>query len=125
MKLLQIYKAWRERRYWQKRQLAHLRMLVQTDARWLAANPVAAALTQRYEAALADDWYTRSHEDVSALRVRLNLTPNYSKLPAPPPMADFGYASCVRCGGRSYVEVQRVSDAKPKKVCVKCGGLVE
>lgn len=122
MKLLQIYKAWRERRYWQKRQIAHLRMLLSLDARWLAANPVAEALTQRYEAALADDWYARSFEDVSALRARLNLSPNYSKLP---PMPDMHFHACPRCGGNEWLEVTAMEAVRPHRVCVKCGGRME
>ncbi|MBL8469681.1 hypothetical protein [Methyloversatilis discipulorum] len=41
------------------------------DHRWLAADKTADALTARYLAALAPDWYERNHEDTARLRSRL------------------------------------------------------
>jgi hypothetical protein len=69
-------RQWWRRRYWtSERQLEHLRMLVQLDHRWLAHDDTASALTERYLAALAPDWYVREHEDVSYFRQRIGLNP--------------------------------------------------
>ncbi|GHC72973.1 hypothetical protein GCM10007320_09230 [Pseudorhodoferax aquiterrae] len=73
------FKAWRERRDWQARQLDHLRILITGDARWLAHDPVARALTERYEAALRDDWYTLTHPSSDAFRRQIGLEPNYGR----------------------------------------------
>lgn len=75
--LFERYKAWRIKRYWEKRQLENLQVMLRTDAQWLAANPIAAALTDRYAKAAADDWYQQPREDISQLRTRLGLEPDY------------------------------------------------
>lgn len=72
---LRTLQAWRKRRYWEAQQLEWLRTMVHGDARWLARHPIASAIAQRYEAALAEDWYARPHEDVSKLRTRLGIDP--------------------------------------------------
>lgn len=77
MGLLQRYKAWRKRRYWQALQFENLRNMIVGDARWLAHDPVARALTERYEAALRDDWYSVVHESPGAFRQQIGLEPNY------------------------------------------------
>lgn len=70
------WRTWRRRRYWtQAKQIEHLRQMLLTDYRWLAADRTADALTSRYLAALASDWYTRQHEDTAHLRSRLGLVP--------------------------------------------------
>lgn len=75
-RLYERYTAWRTKRYWEKLQLENLRV-INEDSRWLASNPLAAALTARYLNALAEDWYKLPREDVSQLRTRLGLAPNY------------------------------------------------
>jgi hypothetical protein len=74
--LLKTLCAWRERRFWKRMQPGHLRNLIQEDSRWMAHDPIATALTERYLAALADDWQTCSFEPVSKLRSRLGLDPH-------------------------------------------------
>lgn len=76
MNILQRYKAWRKRRYWARLQLEHLAAMIRSDWRWLAHDPVARELTDRYVRALRDDWYTLPHEDSCAFRTRLGLEPN-------------------------------------------------
>jgi hypothetical protein len=71
MKLIELYKDWRERRYWQQRHVDFVRRMVSDDWRWLGANPIADELTTRYRAALSPDWFKRQHEDVSDFRTRL------------------------------------------------------
>ena len=73
---LRRLRAWRESRYWSpRRQLEHLRGLVDLDAHILAPDRTAAALTARYADALAPDWFRRPFEDVCTLRDRLGLNP--------------------------------------------------
>lgn len=79
MNLIQRYKAWRKRRYWQAQQFEHLRMAIMTDWRWLAHDPVASELTERYRQMLREDWYTVPHEDTPQFRRRIGLEPNYTK----------------------------------------------
>ena len=75
-RVAEAWRAWRRRRYWTpERQLEHLRVLVQGDHRWLAHNNVANALTTRYLAALAPDWYSRVHTDVCHFRREIGLEP--------------------------------------------------
>jgi hypothetical protein len=73
MTLIEHYKAWRERRHWQRWHLHFVRTLVNEDWRWLGANAIADELTTRYRAALSDNWYARQHEPVSDFRDRLSL----------------------------------------------------
>ena len=49
--------------------------MIRSDWRWLAHDPVARALTDRYVRALRDDWYTLPHEDSGAFRTRIGLDP--------------------------------------------------
>ncbi len=71
---LRRLRAWRESRYWSpRRQLEHLRGLVDLDAHILAPDRTAAALTARYADALAPDWFRRPFENSGALRDRLGL----------------------------------------------------
>ncbi len=73
---LRRLRAWRESRYWgPRRQIEHLRGLVDLDARWMAHDHTAAALTARYGDALAVNWFRRPFEDVCTLRDRLGLNP--------------------------------------------------
>lgn len=76
--------SWRRRLYWtQARQVEHLRTMLLADHRWLAADKTADALTERYLAALAPDWYARQHEDTAHLRSRLDLVPPGGYDPTP------------------------------------------
>lgn len=80
------WRAWRRRRYWtQARQMEHLRIMLLADHRWLANDKTADALTERYLAALAPDWYSRTHEDTARLRSRLGLVPPQGYDPGPGP----------------------------------------
>lgn len=56
-------------------QLEHLRVLIQQDHRWLAHDATASALTERYLAALAPDWFKRSHSGSGAFRREIGLEP--------------------------------------------------
>jgi hypothetical protein len=86
MRVAEAWRAWRRRRYWtQARQVEHLRMMLLADHRWLAADKTADALTERYLAALAPDWYMRQHEDTARLRSRLGLVPPQGYDPGPGP----------------------------------------
>jgi hypothetical protein len=72
------FKAWRRRRYWTpERQLENLRNLVMGDHRYLAHDQVADALTARYLAALAPDWYKTAHADSWHFRKAIGLEPDY------------------------------------------------
>lgn len=83
-RLAEWWRAKRTARYWTtEKQLNHLRTLLLADHRWLAADKTADALTERYLAALAPDWYTRQHEDVGQLRSRLGLVPPQGYDPGP------------------------------------------
>lgn len=86
-KLLQRLRDWRQRRKWAAMHLEWLRTMVYGDARWLASNPIASALTERYEAALRDDWYALDHEDTPRLRTRLGLDPSRATGRADAPVA--------------------------------------
>ena len=77
MNLLQRFKAWRRRRFWEKQKMEHLQVMLQTDARWMAHDPVAAALTARYLSAIGEGWESTHFEEVGALRERLGRTPSY------------------------------------------------
>ena len=68
---------WQIRRYWHKRQIEHLRTMLEADNRWMAHDKTANALTQRYLGAISPDWYTRVFEDTPDLRRRLGIVPSY------------------------------------------------
>jgi hypothetical protein len=75
-RLAEGWRAWRRRRYWtSERQLDYLRTLLQADHRWLAHYKTADALTTRYLAALAPDWYSRVHADACCFRREIGLEP--------------------------------------------------
>ena len=83
-RVLEAWRTWRRRRHWtQARQVEHLRTMLLADHRWLASDKTADALTERYLAALAPDWYARSHEDTAHLRSRLGLVPPGGYDPGP------------------------------------------
>ena len=73
------WRAWRRRRYWTAElQLDNLRKMIYADHRWLAHDKVADALTTRYCAALADDWYKRVHIDAYQFRREIGLEPQHA-----------------------------------------------
>jgi hypothetical protein len=74
-KLIQKFKLWRKRRFWQKRQLEFLRTMIIEDHQWLAANPIANALTTRYMNALSEDWYKKSYPRRFEFRREIGLDP--------------------------------------------------
>jgi len=75
-RLVAWWRRLRDRRRWTtEMQMEHLRNLVMTDHRWLAHDKTADALTERYLAALAPDWFRRVHEDASDFRQRIGLNP--------------------------------------------------
>lgn len=78
MKLFEWYKAWRKRRYWKARHLEFLRAMIDDDYRWLAHEPLARKLADRYKRAASNNWYTLSHEPISDFRTRLGLDPDYN-----------------------------------------------
>lgn len=67
---------WKARRYWTaERQLENLRTMVQGDNQWLAHDPIADAMTTRYLAALAPDWYSKVHASHGDFRREIGLEP--------------------------------------------------
>lgn len=103
--VLEFIRVWRIRRRWTpEMQLEHLRQMVLLDHQWLAHDKTADALTARYMAALAPDWFQRTHEDTSNFRQRIGLNPSTGFHPcgtAMDPRACFR----VRCQlGRECVE---------------------
>lgn len=76
-KLKARFKEWRRKREWNAElQLHHLRVMVQSDNRWMAHNPIANELTERYLRMLADNWESQPQEDVSQFRERIGLSPH-------------------------------------------------
>lgn len=63
----------RDRQWTAELQLEHLRIMVQEDHRWLANDPTASALTERYLAALAPDWFRRTHTGSGTFRRELGM----------------------------------------------------
>ncbi len=76
MRIIERFKAWRERRYWQARHLEFVANMMRTDHRWLAGNQVADALTTRYVRAMGSDWYCLEHEPVERFRETLRKLSN-------------------------------------------------
>ncbi len=73
------WRARQARRYWTaERQLDNLRQMIYADHRWLAHDKVADALTTRYVAALAPDWYKRVHTDACHFRREIGLEPKHA-----------------------------------------------
>ena len=82
MNIIEKYKAWRHKREWNADlQLYYLRIQVQEDLRWLASDPVATALCERYLSMITDGWEKRNRPSISEFRHSLKLdphSPNYS-----------------------------------------------
>jgi len=72
----QWFSKWRRELYWNRwRRIQYVRTQLSVDQRWMASDPVVAALTERYLAMLSDDWYNIPHEETAMLRSRLELVP--------------------------------------------------
>lgn len=74
--LIARFKAWRQRRYWQKRHLEFIRTMVLSDLRWLSVDPAGRAITERYEKLTAADWYELDHEPIEQFRKRIGMCPH-------------------------------------------------
>ena len=74
--LIARFKAWRKRRYWQKRHLEFIRTMVLSDLRWLSVDPAGRAITERYEKLTASDWYKLDHEPIEQFRKRIGMCPH-------------------------------------------------
>ena len=74
--LIARFKAWRQRRYWQKRHLEFIRTMVLSDLRWLSVDPAGRAITERYEKLTASDWYKLDHEPIEHFRKRIGMCPH-------------------------------------------------
>lgn len=94
--LIRRFRAWQNRRYWQAHQMEHLRLMLQEDGRWMAHNPIAAALTDRYLAATAEDWYQQVFVHSGHLREQLGLDPHAEREHA---RAQTASASCAGHAG--------------------------
>lgn len=76
MSLIARFKAWREKRYWEKRHLAFLRRIINTDRQWLSVDRRGEILLERYQKMLSPDWYKHPYEDIDDLRKRLGWCPH-------------------------------------------------
>ncbi len=74
--LFKALRAWQQRRFWKRQQLGHLRDLILGDNQWMGHDPIVTALTERYLAALTDNWQTRPFEHRFEFRSRLGLDPH-------------------------------------------------
>lgn len=84
-KLIARFKMWRRNRKWNAElQLYHLRIMMLSDARWMAHNPIVQELTERYLKMLSDDWEKQPQEDVSQFRTRIGLNPHRGHIPPKP-----------------------------------------
>lgn len=78
--LKKAYKVWKWKRTWTpERQLEHIKMIVQTDDRWMAHDPKVSALTHRYLELLGDDWMSKHVEPVQDFRIRIGADPIYNQ----------------------------------------------
>lgn len=76
-KLKTILKEWRRKQIWSPdKQLYELRIQVQEDSRWLAHDPVARELTERYLRMLDDRWESQPREFIWKFRERIGLDPH-------------------------------------------------
>lgn len=71
-----FYSSWINPPRWTTEEMVDRALTIITDdQRWMASNPVAVALTERYIDLLTDGWHTRSHEHAGQLRTRLGIAP--------------------------------------------------
>lgn len=79
-KLTTWWRRREDRRHWTpERQLENLRNMIHSDHRWLAHDKTADALTTRYCAALAPDWFRVVHVDAYTFRREIGLEPTYTR----------------------------------------------
>lgn len=62
---------WKERRYWEKRHLEALRLMIDEDYRWLVDDPVGKAIVERHQRMARSSWYQLDHEPVPQFRERM------------------------------------------------------
>lgn len=74
--LLDRYRAWRKRRYWEKRHMDFIRAVISNDARWLSVHPQGRLLLDRYEKLVSQNWYTYPFRDISRFREDLGWCPH-------------------------------------------------
>ena len=76
-KLIIRFEEWRRKRKWNTElQLYRLRVMIQADNRWMAHDPIASEITERYLRMLADNWESQPQEDISQFRDRIGLDPH-------------------------------------------------
>lgn len=76
----ETFNEWRRKRRWNADlQIYYLRIQVQEDARWLAHDPIASALCDRYLSMLADDWEKRSRLSISDFRRSIGRDPHQNR----------------------------------------------
>jgi hypothetical protein len=116
MNILGKIKEWRRKRKWNaERQLYQLQVIMRTDNRWLAHNPIAEALTSRYLRMLSDHWESLEYEDITIFRQRIGLDPHpapddidadddtldeeyYCQCDETPTEQELAWAKCSACG---------------------------
>lgn len=75
------FRRWRERRRWPAaEQVRWVRMQLINDSRWLASDPKASAICERYLEMLSEDWQKVSVEDISSFRRRIGSDPHHLPL---------------------------------------------
>jgi hypothetical protein len=75
-KILAYIKYKKQRWYWSdSRQLYWIKSTIQDDLRWLAHDPIARTLCERYLSMLVEEWEHVSVPHVSQLRQELGITP--------------------------------------------------
>jgi hypothetical protein len=79
MQLIERFKAWRKRRYWEKRHIDFIRAVISEDARWLSAHPQGSMLLDRYEKLVSHNWYAHAFTDISRFREQLGWCPHKPK----------------------------------------------
>lgn len=116
--LIQRFRAARRKKEWAAAQIPHLAAMLSSDARWLAHDPVARALTDRYLSALGEEWFRVPFESTSNLRTRLGLdptTPNarraesFTEMALKSPLADFRTAQQAACVTSGSARATRLS----------------
>lgn len=79
-KVFQKLRAYREKKYWEKRQLQHLRDLIRGDIHWMGTEGIHGTLLKRYWDALDPQWYQKSFTRSDLLREELVNIPDDSKM---------------------------------------------
>lgn len=79
MSIFTRFKEWRKKRYWKKRHLEYIQLVIKDDLRWLSVHPAGKILLERYEKLVSDDWYKHDYEGIGYLRRRLGWDPHQNK----------------------------------------------